>query len=69
MSDSIESFVTAQNIGHFKTLLETETHPDKRGILLQLLANELAKFPEPVKRAEMRKAVGARGSRWFLSVW
>ncbi len=60
MTDAIESFVTAQNIGLYKALLKTEAHPDKRNILLQLLENELAKLPEPVKRAEMIRTAGLR---------
>jgi len=39
----MQSFIETQNIAHFKLLLETETHPDKRKILLQLLAEEEAK--------------------------
>ena len=40
----MQSFIETQNIVHFKRLLETETQPDKRKILLQLLAEEEAKF-------------------------
>lgn len=39
----MQSFIETHNIAHFKLLLETETHPDKRKILLQLLAEEEAK--------------------------
>lgn len=39
----MKSFIETQNISRFKLLLETETHPDKRKILLQLLAEEEAK--------------------------
>ena len=39
----MQSFMETQNIARFKLLLETETHPDKRKILLQLLAEEEAK--------------------------
>ncbi len=60
MTDPIESFVTAQNISLYKTLLKTEAHPDRRSILLQLLANELARLPEPLKRAETIRAAGLR---------
>ena len=60
MANSIESFVTAQNIGLFRTLLKTETHPDKRRILLQLLENELVKLPEAVKRIEMGRTASFR---------
>jgi len=41
--DWMQSFIKTQNIAHFTLLLETETHPDKRKILLQLLAEEEAK--------------------------
>lgn len=60
MTDPIESFITAQNISLYRTLLSTEGHPDKRRILLELLANEVAKLPGPVKRAEMIKTGGLR---------
>ncbi len=53
MTDAIDSFVTAQNIHRLRALLKTEAHPDKRNILLESLANELAKLPEPAKRAEL----------------
>ncbi len=52
MTDA-DNFVTTQNVHHLRTLLKTEAHPDKRSILIELLANELAKLPEPVKRAEL----------------
>ncbi len=39
----MQSFIETQNIAHFKLLLETETHPDKRKILLRLLAEQEAK--------------------------
>jgi hypothetical protein len=39
----MQSYIETQNIAHFKLLLETETHPDKRKILLRLLAEEEAK--------------------------
>ncbi len=60
MTDAIEYFVTTQNIRHFKTLLKTETHPDKRNILLQLLMSEVTKLPAPAQRAELIKAAGLR---------
>ncbi len=53
MSDALDTFVTAQNVHHFRTLLKTEAHPDRRSVLLDLLANELAKLPEPLRRAEL----------------
>ena len=60
MANAIESFVTAQNIILFKTLLKKETHPDKRRILLQLLENEFVKLPEAVKRDEMARTASFR---------
>lgn len=53
MSNAIESFVTAENITLYKALLDKETHPDKRRVLLQLLEQEVEKLPEAVKRAQM----------------
>ena len=53
MADAIKSFIVDQNINRYKMLLQGETHPDKRRILLQLLADETEKLPEPIKRAEM----------------
>ena len=60
MANAIESFVTAQNISLFKSLLKKETHPDKRRILLQLLKNEFVKLPEAVKRVEMARTASFR---------
>ena len=60
MANATESFVTAQNISLFKTLLKKETHPDKRRILLQLLENEFANLPEDVKRVEMARTASFR---------
>lgn len=53
MSSAIESFVTAENITLYKTLLDKETHPDKRRVLLQLLEQEVQKLPGAAKRAQM----------------
>jgi hypothetical protein len=53
MADAMETFIAGQNIVRYKLLLQKETHPDKRRILLQLLANEAEKLPEPIKRAEI----------------
>jgi hypothetical protein len=60
MANSIQSFVTAQNISLYKNLLKQEAHPDKRRILLELLENELAKLPEAARRAEMARAASLR---------
>jgi len=60
MANSVDSFVTTQNIGLYKKLLKQETHPDKRRILLQLLENEFAKLPEAARRAEMARSAGFR---------
>ena len=53
MADAMETFIADQNIMHYKLLLQNEMHPDKRRILLQLLADEVDKLPEPIKRAEI----------------
>ncbi len=60
MSFTLDSFIATQNVDLYKRQLTTEAHPDKRRILLQLLANEIAKLPEPVKRAEMIKTASLR---------
>jgi hypothetical protein len=53
MPDMMETFIADQNIMRYKLLLQKETHPDKRRILLQLLADEAEKLPEPIRRAEI----------------
>ena len=55
----MQSFIETQNIAHFKLLLETETHSDKRKILLQLLAEEEAKLTAHVE-AERAQSWHAR---------
>jgi hypothetical protein len=52
MTDAMESFIAAQNIINFKMQLQKETHSDKRRILVQLLANEVAKHPEALQHAQ-----------------
>ncbi len=54
MMDAMETYIAGQNIARFKALLREETHPDKRKILLQLLANEVARHPEAVQPVEAR---------------
>ena len=54
--DALATFVTAQNINLYKTRLATEVRPDQRKRLLELLVNELAKLPEPVRRVELMKS-------------
>lgn len=44
------TYIATQNIARFKALLREEKDPDKRRILLQLLADEVAKHPEAVQR-------------------
>jgi hypothetical protein len=51
----MQSFTETQNIVHFKRLLETEIHPDKRKILLRLLAEEEAKLVAHVEAERARK--------------
>ena len=41
--NNFADFVETENIARYKTLLETETHPDKRQILIRLLADEEVK--------------------------
>ena len=41
--NELANFVENQNIARFMALLETEDHPDKRRILIQLLTDEEAK--------------------------
>ena len=53
MADAMETFIADQNIMRYKLLLQNEMHPDKRRILLQLLADEVEKLPEPIRRAEI----------------
>ncbi len=57
MSNAIESFVTSENITLYKTLLDKETHPGKRRVLLQLLEQEVQKLPEALKRAQMTRTI------------
>jgi hypothetical protein len=52
MPNAMETFIATQNIAHFKALLRKETHPDKRQILLQLLANEREKLADRLKPDE-----------------
>jgi hypothetical protein len=42
-SDALLDFAETENITHSKALVETETHPDKRKILFELLSEEEAK--------------------------
>jgi hypothetical protein len=53
MTDAMESFIATQNIANFKMQLKKEHNPDKRRILLRLLANEVAKHPEAVQRSQV----------------
>jgi hypothetical protein len=52
MADAMESFIAVQNIVNFKMQLQRETRPDKRRILMQLLATEVARHPEAVQHAQ-----------------
>ena len=42
-NNALANFIETQNIVRFQTLLEIETHPDKRKILIQLREQEEAK--------------------------
>jgi len=50
----MQSFIETENIALFKLLLQTESHPDKRKILLQLLAEEKAKH---IARVQAERAL------------
>ena len=63
MANTIEDFITTQNISLFKSLLKMETQPSKRRILLQLLETELAKLPHGLKRAETARTAGTPGTQ------
>jgi hypothetical protein len=41
--NALANFIETENIAYFSKLLKTEAHPDKRRILIQLLAEEEAK--------------------------
>ena len=60
----MQSFIETQNIVHFKHLLETEIHPDKRKILLQLLAEEEAKL---IAHVEVERAQNWRARKSDMS--
>jgi len=53
MPDPMESFIVEQNIVHFERLLQEEARPDKRRILLQLLAEAARSHPDPLKRQRL----------------
>ena len=48
-----DTFLVTQNVSHFRELLSRESHPERRGKILDLLAAELAKLPEPAQRVEL----------------
>lgn len=52
LHNALASFVETQNIARFRALLETETHPDKRNILLRLLQQEEVKRAARIKVRE-----------------
>ncbi len=45
MTDAIDSFVFAENVSLYKTLLKKETHSDKRRILSNYFQTNLPSFP------------------------
>ena len=57
MTDAMETFIADQNIERYKLLLQEETHPDKRRILSQLLAEEAGRYPDPGKRAAILRTI------------
>jgi hypothetical protein len=50
--DPMEHFIERQNIAHYNDLLETETDPAKRAMLLTLLGEEEAKQASHVNPRE-----------------
>ncbi|UFX43139.1 hypothetical protein HAP47_0028495 [Bradyrhizobium sp. 41S5] len=53
MADAMERFIADQNMTRYQLLLQKETHPDRRRMLLQLLADEAKTLPEPIRRVAM----------------
>ena len=49
--DKMADYIETQNIAYYKTLLETEAHPDKRETLIELLAQEEAKHAARIAAA------------------
>jgi hypothetical protein len=41
MDESMKAFVERQNVVHYIDQLKTETNPDKRNVVLKLLAEEM----------------------------
>lgn len=66
MADAMLDFVANQNIRRYRLLLQEETHPDKRRILLQLLAEEAAKLPEPITRPRHSGQAGFQSPNNFF---
>jgi len=48
-----DTFLISQNVRHFRELLGREMHPERRSKIIDLLAAELAKLPEPEQRVEL----------------
>jgi hypothetical protein len=48
-----DAILATQNVSHFRELLSRERHPERRSKILDLLAAELAKLPEPAQRVEL----------------
>jgi hypothetical protein len=48
-----DAFLTTQNVKRFRELLSKERRPERRSEILDLLAAELAKLPEPSQRVEL----------------
>ena len=53
---SMQNYIESQNIANFKELLRTETDAVKQKILLQLLADEIAKYTARVEANLQRKS-------------
>lgn len=49
------SFQATQDVRQLRELLSREVRPERRSSLIDLLAAELAKLPEPSRRIELIK--------------
>jgi hypothetical protein len=52
----LKDLITIKNIVHYNKLLQEETDPDKRSVLLRLFENEIGKRLTSAKSAAIAKA-------------
>jgi hexokinase len=53
--DKQANYIETQDIAYFTTLLETETRPDEREVLMRLLADVIAKRAARIAAVRRRK--------------